>query len=192
MDICIGQQGAAGADDLGAEAELSDGRGGGIDSLAFVDTIGIQHLPGGPVHDADTLQRLREHLAQLVAHRVVHALDIEFAGQRLLHRIDDRELRRALLRFPEQSLRLVEEAGVFKRHAHARCHGRKQSHFGVAKGVLALEVLEADHAEHTLGAEHRNVDGRGALVGPAHERYSGFSELGARREADRLSRGDQS
>ena len=50
---------------------------------------------------------------------IVDALDVELGGERLLHAVDDRELGGALLALLEQALRLVEEARVLQRHAHA-------------------------------------------------------------------------
>ena len=52
------------------------------------------------------------------------------------------ELGGALLGFLEQALRLVEEARVLQRHAHARGHRREQAHLRLAEGVLALVVLQ--------------------------------------------------
>jgi hypothetical protein len=42
--------------------------------------------------------------------------------------------------------RLVEEARVFQRHAHARRHCLQQPHLGFAEGMLALVVLEQQRA----------------------------------------------
>ena len=63
-----------------------------------------------------------------------------------MNRVDDREFRRALLALLEEALRLVEEARVFQRHAHARRDRGKQPHLGLAEGVLALVVLENDRS----------------------------------------------
>ena len=52
------------------------------------------------VVDADADVRLVEDLADLVADRVVDALDVELGGERLLHAVDDRELRRRAARSP--------------------------------------------------------------------------------------------
>ena len=49
--------------------------------------------------DADADVGLREDGADLFAHRIVDALHVEFAGERLLHCIDDRQLGVALLGF---------------------------------------------------------------------------------------------
>ena len=58
-----------------------------------------------------------------------------FAGQRLLHAVDDGELGRAL------ALGLV-APGVEQRHRHAGGDGLQQAHLGLAEGVLALVVFQ--------------------------------------------------
>ena len=108
------------------------------------------------VVDTDAHVRVVEDLADLVADRVVDALDVEFGGERRLHAVDDRELGRALLALLEQPLRLVEEACVFERHAHARGDRLQQANLGFTVGVLALVVLNSHRAEHAVAAENRN------------------------------------
>ena len=61
------------------------------------------------------------------------ALEVELAGDPLLDAVDDRELGVALLGFLEQALRLVEQARVLERDAHARGHGLQQAHFASPK-----------------------------------------------------------
>ena len=58
------------------------------------------------------------------------------------------------------ALRLVEQARVLERHAHARRDRRQQAHLGFAEGVLALVVLEDDRAEEALADERsaRTID----------------------------------
>mgnify|MGYP003693861707 CR=1 FL=1 len=90
--------------------------------------------------DADAHVRLLEDLADLVADRVVDALDVELGGERRLHAVDDRELGGALLALLEQALRLVEEARVLERDAHAVGERLQQAHVGIAERVLALHV----------------------------------------------------
>ncbi len=64
-----------------------------------------------------------EDLPDLVAHRVVDALDVELGRERRLHAVDDRELGVALLGLLKQPLRLIEEPRVLQCHAHARGNG---------------------------------------------------------------------
>ena len=60
-----------------------------------------------------------KHLAQLVAHQVDDGLEVELGGHALLDAVDDRQLGVALLGLLQQPLRLVEQARVLQRHAHA-------------------------------------------------------------------------
>ena len=98
------------------------------------------------VIDADADVRLIEDLADLVAHRVVDALHVELGGERLLHAVDDGQLRRALLALLEQALRLVEQPRVLERHAHGVGERLQQAHVGFAEGVLAVQVDQADQS----------------------------------------------
>ena len=69
----------------------------------------------------------------------------------------------------QQALRLVEQARVLERHAHARppmvCSSRICD---FAEGVLALVVLEHDHAQHAVAADDRHDDDRQGPVGARH------------------------
>ena len=94
-----------------------------------------QRMPMSPVP---------KHLAQLVADEVDDGLEVELGGDALLDAVDDRELGGALLGLLQQALRLVEQARVLERDAHARGDGREQAHVGLAVRVLALVVLERD------------------------------------------------
>ena len=103
-----------------------------------------------------------QHLAQLVADQVDDGLEVEFGRDALLNGVDDRQFGGALLRFLQQPLRLVEQARVLERHAHAGGDGRQQAHLGFAERVFALVVLQDDRAEDTIAAEDRHGDGRAA------------------------------
>ena len=94
----------------------------------------------------------------LVADQVDDGLEIELRGHALLDAVDHRQLGGALLGLLEQALRLVEQARVLQRHAHARRHGAEQAHLGFAVGVLALVVLQDDGAEHAVAAEDGHGD----------------------------------
>ena len=89
--------------------------------------------------DADVAGR--ENLAQLVAHEVDDALEVERSCDALLDAVDHRQLGVALLGFLQQSLRLVEQASVLQRHAHAGGHGGQQALIRLAKRVVAIVVL---------------------------------------------------
>ena len=84
-----------------------------------------------------------EDLAQLVADQIDDGLEVELGGHAFLDAVDDRELGGALLGLLQQPLRLVEQARVLERHAHARGDRREQADLGLAEGVLALVVLDA-------------------------------------------------
>ena len=83
-----------------------------------------------------------EHLAQLVADQVDDRLEVELGRHPFLDAVDQRQLGRALLGLLQQSLRLVEEARVLQRHAHAGRDRGQQPHLGLAERVLALVVLQ--------------------------------------------------
>ena len=55
-------------------------------------------------------------------------LDVELGGEPCLDAVDDGQLGGALLGLLQQALRLVEEARVLERHAHARGDRREQAH----------------------------------------------------------------
>ena len=57
---------------------------------------------------------LIEDLADLVADRVVNALNVQLRGERGLHAVDHRQFLRALFRDLEQALGLVEETRVLE------------------------------------------------------------------------------
>ena len=52
-------------------------------------------------------------------------------------------------RLARAALRLVEQAGVLQRHAHAGADGGEQTHVRVAIGVVALHVLQGDEPEQS-------------------------------------------
>ncbi len=64
-----------------------------------------------------------EDLAQLVADQVDDRLEVELGRHPFLDAVDHRQLGGALLGLLQQALRLVEEARVLERDAHARDDG---------------------------------------------------------------------
>ncbi len=111
--------------------------------LVFVEVLNLMVLRIVPAN-ADVVGL--QNLAQLVADEVDDRLEVELGGHSFLDAVDDRELRRPLLGLLQEALRLVEEARVLERHAHARGDRAEQSHLGVAEGVLAFVVFERDRA----------------------------------------------
>ena len=140
------------------------------------------------VVDADAHVRLVEDLADLVADGVVDPLHVELGGERRLHAVDDRELGGTLLALLEQALRLVEEARVLQRDAHARGHGIQQPDFGFAERVLALVVLEDDRAEHPVAAQNRDEHRRLTVVGAWNDTDAQRGRLGLVVHHERLAR----
>ena len=92
----------------------------GLDSdpLAVVVDEGKLDQAGGGVEHADVDIGFMEHLANLVADRVVDALHIQLGRQRLLHAVDDGQLGGPLLGLVQQPLRLGELPRVLQRRAH--------------------------------------------------------------------------
>ena len=80
-----------------------------------------------------------EDLLDLVADRVVDRLRLELARDRVLHAVDQRQLGVPLPR-------LVHQPRVLERHAQAARERLQQLLVGLAEGVLAVDVLERDHA----------------------------------------------
>ena len=69
-------------------------------------------------HDTDVHIRIVEDLADLIADRIIDALNVEFGGEGGLHAVDDGEFGVALFGDLEQALGLVEETRILERHAH--------------------------------------------------------------------------
>ena len=115
----------------------------------------------------------------LVADQIDDGLEVELGGHALLDAVDHRQLGGALLGFLEQALRLVEQARVLERDAHARGHRREQAHLGLAIGVFALVVLQVDRAEHAVTTEDRDLHRRLALVGAGRVPNPSAAMLGA-------------
>ena len=99
-----------------------------LDRVREVDDAGVE------IVDPDVDDLRVEDLLDLVAHELVHRLEIELGRESLLDAVDDRQLGGALVRLGEQSLRLAEQAGVVERDAHARREGREQPLVRLAEG----------------------------------------------------------
>ena len=103
-----------------AEAAVVERFGRDAVPLSIVERVGEFHDARLRIVDTNAQERVVEHLPDLVADRVVHALQAKLARERLLHAVDDRELRGPLLALLEEALRLVEQPRVLEGHAHAR------------------------------------------------------------------------
>ena len=107
-----------------------------------------------------------EHVAQPVADQVVHRLHVDLRGEALLDVVDDRELGGPLVGLLEQPLRLVEQARVLERHAHARGERGEDALVGFRVDVLQrrLERQDPDHAVRAGDGDAEPRQGHG----PAH------------------------
>jgi hypothetical protein len=76
-----------------------------------------------------------------IAYIICASPKIQRPRHALLDAVDHRQLGVALLGLLQQALRLVEQACVFERHAHARGHRTENAHLGIAKSTLPLMVL---------------------------------------------------
>jgi hypothetical protein len=96
-----------------------------------------------------------EHAAQLIAHGVDHRLELDTRADRALDGVDHRQLGVALLGSPSE--------GAASRRTGARSRARfrgsrrspQRAQVGIVEGVLALVVLDDDHAEHAAAAADR-------------------------------------
>ncbi len=77
----------------------------------------------------------REQIADALAHELDDGVEVELLGERGTDLVDDRELGGPLVGLGQEALRLVEEARVLERHAHARRERGEEPLVGVAEGV---------------------------------------------------------
>ena len=168
LEILVDQQGSARAQHLGTEAV----RGAGRHALAhaIVADVGKMQQASGAVVDADADGRFREDLAKAIADRVVDVLEVELAGERVLHGVDDTELGHAL------PFRL-EAPRVLQGEAQARGDRRDQLDGSVVEG-MGRPLSDHDHT-HRLVVDHERHVGK-RLVGLV------AADLGAR-NADALT-----
>ena len=107
--------------------------------------------PAASSYIADVDDLCVENVADLVAHRVVDRLQLELAGQRVLDAVDQCQLGIPLPR-------LVHEPRVLERDAQAACERRQQALVCVVVRVLAVEVLEGDHAGRPVPGDERDEE----------------------------------
>ena len=135
----------------------------------MLELVEVMHQAGFVRIPADADVARIENLAQLVPDQVDDGLEVELRCHPLLDAVDDGKLRCSLLLRLEETLRLVEEAGIFERDAHAACNCREQANLGLAKGVLALVVLELDGAQRAVAADDGNDHHRLAHIRPGDD-----------------------
>jgi hypothetical protein len=90
-----------------------------------------------------------EDLPDALADEIDDRLELQLPGQRRPDLVDDGQLAGPLLGLRQQPFRLVEQAGVLERDAHARRERAQQPHIGVVERVLR-HALEGDHAEDPI------------------------------------------
>ena len=101
-----------------------------------------------------------EDLLDPVADSVVDRLRIELSRDRVLHAVDQRQLRVPLPR-------LVHQPRVLERDAQAAGERLQQLLVRLAEGVLAVDVLERDHAGRLAAADERDEEHRLRARSPA-------------------------
>ena len=154
--------------------------GGQRDARAVLDLVEEVRRARVVVVPADADGVDVQHLAQLVADQLDDRLERERAGDSLLDAVDDGELGVALLGLLQQALGLVEQARVLERDTHARGDRLQQTHVLLGERVLALVVLQPDHAEHAVAADDGHAGDRMRPVGAGCRADSGLRLLGAR------------
>src|SRR5262245_36061564 len=75
-------------------------------------------------------------LLNFIAHKVINGLHIQFGCQTRLHAVDDGEFGVTLFGLFEQTLRLVEETGVFERNTHGVGEGLQEPHIRFTERIL--------------------------------------------------------
>ena len=108
-------------------------------ALAALPVVGELDPPGGFVVEGDVGDVGVERLAHVLADELDQPVEVELRRERLADAVHRRELADALAR-------LLHEAGVLERDAEAAGHRRQELLVGLVEGVLAIDVLERDHA----------------------------------------------
>ena len=115
-----------------------------------------------------------EDLAKFVPDDIDDCLEVELRSEPLLDGIDDGQLRRALLGFLQQALRLVEQSRVLERHAHAAGERLQQSNVGRTERMLAFHVDDIDRPASLITCHQRHDDRRLLHVGSRHQHAAIF------------------
>ena len=121
--------------------------------FAALDRIRNGDLTGRVVEHEDHHGLRVENLLDPVADGVVDRLRVELAGDRVLHAVDQRQLRVALPR-------LVHEPRVLERDAQAAGQRLHELLIRLGEGVLAVGILERDHPRRLAARDERDEEGR--------------------------------
>ena len=117
------------------------------------DLVGEVDAFGGHVEDLDIDDLRVEDLLDPIADQVIHRLHLEPFGEPPLHVVDERELGVPLSG-------LLEQTRVLERDAQAPGERHQEPQVGVVEGVLAVDVLERDHAGR-LAPDHQRHEHAG-------------------------------
>ena len=135
--------------------------------LATFDAVRQVQQASELVQPANDQGVRRKELDQLVADQIDDGLEIQLLGHPVLDAVDHRQLGIACLGLLQQPLRLVEEAGVLQRHAHAGGERFQEANVGLAVRVLAPHVHELQDAARLTSRYQRHhqlrLGGRGML-----------------------------
>ena len=123
----------------------------------FIDVREMNQIIFG-VKDADTDIFVREDLADLIADRIVDALNVEFGGEGGLHTVDDGEFRIALFGDLEQALGFIEETRVLERGSQRGGDGGQQAQFRFTIGIFAFMIFINDVTYYRITDDNWNID----------------------------------
>mmetsp|Transcript_891 Transcript_891/g.2090 ORF Transcript_891/g.2090 Transcript_891/m.2090 type:complete len:474 (+) Transcript_891:285-1706(+) len=165
FEVAVSQQGLARAQDFCTESTgRDDGR---FDRPAVHPEVGKVHQTRRWVIAPNADAEVREHLSQLLTHRVVHRLQVELSRQCALHGVDQSQLGVAGFGLFQQPLRLVEQTRVLHRHRHAAGQRLQQAHVGLVEGMLAVHVVQGQHQPGFARDHHRHQQLRSRLSAQA-------------------------
>ncbi len=124
-----------------------------VEPLAPFDQVPVVQEPGRRLQHRDPEDLRVEDPLDPVADGVVDRLRVELARDRVLHAVDQRQLGVPLPR-------LVHQPRVLERHAQAAGQRLEQLLVRLAEGVLAVDVLQSDHACGGAAGHERNEQDR--------------------------------
>ena len=121
------------------------------------------------VEDADVEDLGVEQVPQPVADEVAHRLDVDLRREALLEGGDDRQLGGPLVGLAQESLGLVEQAGVLEGNGQARGDGPQQANVRLGEGELVVEVLERDDTRRLAADDQRDPERRERRLALEHQ-----------------------
>ena len=128
-------------------------------ALAALVVVGELDLPGGLVVQGDVGDVGVEGLAHLLADELDQRVEVELRRERLADAVHRRQLADALAR-------LLHEPRVLERDGEAARQRRQEPLVVLVERVLAVDVLERDHAGRLAARDERDEQDRlGPLAG---------------------------